>query len=84
MAGFQWPEGTAQGELVRRVPPHAAVTPPADNRQSHRTPGPASTLGADPLRHLPEPDFRIHSPQKGDSISNFLNRRRVSEVLEDA
>lgn len=40
--------------------------------------------GADPLRQLPEPDFRIQSPQKDDGISNFLNGRRVSEVLEDS
>ena len=84
VVGFHWPKGRAQGEHVRRVPPHSAVTPRADNRLSHRTPGPASTLGADPLRQLPEPDFRIQSPQKDEGISNFLNGRRVSEVLEDS
>lgn len=84
VAGFHWPKGRAQGEHVWRVPPHSDVTPRADNRQSHRTPGPASTLSADPLRQLPEPDFRIQRRQKDDGISNFLNRRRVSEVLEDS
>lgn len=61
-------------QLVR---PHSDVTLQADNMQSHLTPGPASTLGAEPLRQLPEPNFRIQSPQKDDGISNFLNRRRV-------
>lgn len=71
----QQSEGTVQGEHVRLVPPHSDVRLRADNTQSHLTPGPASTLGAEPLRQLPGPNFRIQSPQKDDGVSNFLNRR---------
>ena len=72
----QQSEGTVQ-EHVRLVPPHSDVMLQEDNMQSHLTPGPASTLGAEPLRQLPGPKFRIQSPQKDDGVSNFLNRRRV-------